>query len=457
MMAVEPTSTTDRVTMTRLKILVSAYACSPKGGSEPGMAWGWINQLAKKHDLWILTEKDKFQKPLEEALSKRPELAAAVKFHFIPKQRWKRLRKVWPPSYYWFYHAWQKRAYAKAVELQREVNFDLVHQLNMIGYREPGYLWRLEGVPFVWGPVGGTADVPLRFAPILGPRESFFHFARNTINHFQLRHHKRVDAAVRRADGFVTANTDERIKFQRVKGKDSAVISATGVVIPEAAIGQARTTGPLKLVFAGLHYSRKGLELVIRALPMLSKDVKVHLDVLGQGVMSKRWRGIADKLGVSHLCTWHGWLPKHDDAMRIMDEADVLVFPSLQEGSPTVVLEAMARSLPVICLDHYGMAEFVTPDSGIKLPVTHPSDVSQRFASAIEQLARDPELVANLSRGARARAQEYSWAKQADLMFDEYQRAIDGFSAVGQSGTYPSASKRPASKRPASKRPAASP
>ena len=113
--------------------------------------------------------------------------------------------------------------------------------------------------------------------------------------------------------------------------------------------------------------------------------------------------------------------------MQVMQDADVLVFPSLQEGSPTVVLEAMARSLPVICLDHYGMAEFVSSDCGIKLPVTHPNDVSKRFARAIERLARDPELVANLSLGARRRAQEYSWAKQAELMFLEYDRAIEAF------------------------------
>ena len=424
--------------MQRLKVLVSAYACSPKGGSEPGMAWGWINQLAQKHDLWILTEKDKFQQPLEEALSKRPELAAAVRFHFIPKQRWKRLRKVWPPSYYWFYRAWQKKAYAKAVALHREVGFDLVHQLNMIGYREPGYLWRLKGVPFVWGPVGGSADVPLRFAPILGAKESLFHLARNGINRYQLHFHPRVDAAVRRADRFVTANTDERVVFRAVKGKDSAVISATGVAIPPlpaSSDGSAQANAPLKLVFAGLHLSRKGLELVIRALPQLAADVKVQLDVLGQGPMSKRWKGLAEKLGVAHMCTWHGWLPKHEDAMQVMQDADVLVFPSLQEGSPTVVLEAMARSLPVICLDHYGMAEFVTPACGIKLPVTYPSDVSRRFARALERLARDPKLVAHLSQGARARAQHYSWASQAELMFREYDRAIQAHSHAATTNT----------------------
>ncbi len=422
--------------MPRLKILVSAYACSPVGGSEPGMAWGWINQLAQKHDLWVLTEKDKFQQPLEKALSKRPALAAAVRFYFIPKQRFKRLRKVWPPSYYWFYHAWQKKAYAKAVALHREVGFDLVHQLNIIGYREPGYLWRLERVPFVWGPVGGTADVPLRFAPILGPREALFHLARNSINRYQLHFHRRVDAAVRRADRFVTANSDERQAFRAVKGKDSRIISATGVAIPpQPTVAPRNAEAPLKLVFAGLHLSRKGLELVIRALPLLAPDIKVHLDVLGQGPMSKRWRRLAEKLGVAHMCSWHGWLPKHADAMDVMQAADVLVFPSLQEGSPTVVLEALARSLPVICLDHYGMAEFVTPACGIKLPVTHPSDVSKRFARALERLARDPALVAHLSRGARARAKQYSWESQAALMFDEYDRAIEAYATAPRRAT----------------------
>ena len=59
--------------------------------------------------------------------------------------------------FYKYYKKWQWKTYLIAKEICAEVNIDVLHQLNMIGFREPGYLWKLSkenGVPFVWGPIG---------------------------------------------------------------------------------------------------------------------------------------------------------------------------------------------------------------------------------------------------------------------------------------------------------------
>lgn len=45
--------------MTRLKVLVSAYACSPERGSEPAVGWGFVSALRKFHDLWVIVEEEK--------------------------------------------------------------------------------------------------------------------------------------------------------------------------------------------------------------------------------------------------------------------------------------------------------------------------------------------------------------------------------------------------------------
>ncbi len=71
--------------------------------------------------------------------------------------------------YYTGYAAWQRAAYRAALDLHRDRPFDLAHQLNITGYREPGYLWKLP-IPFVWGPVGGAADIPPGFFPIMSAR-----------------------------------------------------------------------------------------------------------------------------------------------------------------------------------------------------------------------------------------------------------------------------------------------
>jgi len=69
-----------------LKILISAYACCPIRGSEPGVGWGFVKALAEHHDLWIITEKEKFQTEVEEYLRSNPDFAAKVNFYFIQKK-----------------------------------------------------------------------------------------------------------------------------------------------------------------------------------------------------------------------------------------------------------------------------------------------------------------------------------------------------------------------------------
>ena len=61
------------------------------------------------------------------------------------------------------YNIWQKRAYQQALKILSTNKIDIIHQLNMIGFREPGYLWKIKDIPFVWGPVGGLGFIPFSF------------------------------------------------------------------------------------------------------------------------------------------------------------------------------------------------------------------------------------------------------------------------------------------------------
>ena len=146
----------------KLKILISSYTCSPYRGSEPGVGWNFVKGLSKFHEVHVIVEKKKWKKDINNYLNENPRLNENLKFYFLIKKRNKILRKLWPPSYYWFYKKWQKQAYKLGVELNEKENFDIIHQLTMVGYREPGYLWKIDK-PFVWGPIGGLEITPWRF------------------------------------------------------------------------------------------------------------------------------------------------------------------------------------------------------------------------------------------------------------------------------------------------------
>ena len=153
-----------------------------------------------------------------------------VRWTFIHKPRARLLRKIWPPSYYWFYRIWQWRAYKKACELHKTVGFDLVHQLNMVGFREPGYLWKLK-VPFVWGPVGGLGYTDWRLLgllPLAGKVEFLF---RNIINWFHSNFLLRPRFAAMMASktgALITATSENQREAKRLWGTDSIVLCEVG-------------------------------------------------------------------------------------------------------------------------------------------------------------------------------------------------------------------------------------
>ena len=100
---------------------------SPFKGSEPGVGWGFISELARHHDLWVIVEEEKFRADIEHYLTENQDLGRQVHFLFIRKQRNRWLRELWPPSYYWYYRRWHQDVYQFAQQLHREVGFDLAH------------------------------------------------------------------------------------------------------------------------------------------------------------------------------------------------------------------------------------------------------------------------------------------------------------------------------------------
>lgn len=411
--------------MNRLKVLVCAYACSPFKGSEPGMGWQFVREIAKRHDVWVITEEEKFRDDVMRGLNEHPELAASCHFHFVKKRRGRLLRKLWPPSYYWFYRRWHHDAYVLASRLHEEIGFDLVHQLNMVGFREPGYMWRLP-VPFVWGPVGGMMQLPAAYLPMLGVRGALYYGARNLINWFQQRYCMRCRVAAKRAGvGLVSATEEMRKKMHAFWGTDSTVIAEVGQAdMPRDASPSVREDeDPLRIAWAGLHIPRKGLPMLLNALAHCADRQNFRLDILGEGPETNRWRRLSDDLDVEPLCTWHGW-QERSAALDVIARSHVFVITSVLDLTSTVTLEALSLGVPVICLDLFGFGDVVTSECGVKLAVTNPEKTALDMADALMALFSNEARRRELSAGAIRRAADYAWPRKGDALNQVYERVL---------------------------------
>jgi len=406
----------------RSKVLLLAYSCAPNRGSEPGIGWNRALETAKYFDTWVITFDREFADQIRGYMKDQGEIPG---LHLVFVANWYWARSFWRKQNfsYLLYNLWHRRAYKVAQRLHRQIGFDLIHQLTITGFREPGYLWKLDA-PFVWGPIGGTSNYPWRFLGEAGLIDALTEGLRSVLNHIQLRFSSRVRHAASRAKLILAANSTIQRDFECVHRVKPILMLETGIhSAPVSKRCRDFKQRELHILWSGVLEPRKGLSLLLKALPRLGMKLSYELRILGIGRSERRWQRMARRLNVACNVTWMGWLPHH----QTLDQyrwADVFVFTSLRDSTGTVVLEALAAGVPVICLDHQGVHDIVTEDCGIKIPVTVPGEVVNRLSAAILTLAQDRVLWERLSDGALLRAKEYTWSRHGERMAALYRNML---------------------------------
>ena len=145
------------------------------------------------------------------------------------------------------------------------------------------------------------------------------------------------------------------------------------------------------------------------------------LVMAGIGEMRGPAEARARELGIEGRITWLGKVP-HDDVGWVMSAGDVFVLPSLSEGLPTVVCEAMACGLPVVATAVDGTPEIVDdPTTGLLVQPKDPVGL----AAALARVMGDAALRAAMGAEALRRSEaDYTWAANAARMEDVYRRVI---------------------------------
>lgn len=410
-----------------LKVLINAYACSPGIGSEPGMAWNWVKNLAKFCELYIITEGE-FRERIEAVV---PTLEQGGNMHFYYNPVSDEIRKMcWNQGdwrFYKYYRQWQWKTYLMAKDICETEKIDVLHQLNMIGFREPGYLWKLSkenGVPFVWGPIGGLKQFPTAYLKGSGLKMQLFMRLKNFLNIWQLKHEKRVGEALKTAKLLISSIPDSYRALKKYKGLESMVIPETGSFLSDDISTDRFDDEEFHIMWVGKFDFRKQLPLALQAVA-LAKNPKLKLDVYGSGFvgqveMAKR---MGEELGISQQVIWHG-NQKNDVIMEAMRKAQLFFFTSVNEDTSTVVLEAVSNRLPVVCFNACGMSAVIDDSVGRKIALSHPSQSAHDFARILNELESNRALLKHLSENCKQRQMDLSWEVKARMVVEEYEKII---------------------------------
>ena len=414
-----------------MRVLVSAYACEPFKGSEPGVGWNWVAQIARFHEVWVITRQNN-RASIERALSEHPIPNAHFVYEDLPP--WARFWKKGARGVHFYYYLWQIHAYFAARKLHKTVGFDVGHHVTFVNDWSPSFLCLLP-FPFVWGPVGGSTNrAPLRFWREFGFRGMVY----ETIRSAAILAGRYLDPFVwltrKRAGWIITMSEAAASGFPASMSSKVLPLGNVGFSLEELPaklrlpLEPSESGGPRDPVFlsAGRLVHWKGYSVLLKACAQLRRSgERLELWIAGTGPDESRLQKLTAKLGIQDCVKFLGFLRDRDSVFDHLARCDVFVMPTFHDGPPVIFLEAMATGKPVICLDLGGASEIITPECGVKLQANSLPQVIGDLAQAIRILGENSELRTRLGAAGRQRIEiGFNWDEKGDLLTELYEKIV---------------------------------
>jgi glycosyltransferase involved in cell wall biosynthesis len=267
--------------------------------------------------------------------------------------------------------------------------------------RSPGFIasmvafWlKRKNIPFflhVVGDPAAVAQTKLNWMPklFIKPLMKFFEFK------FQRLVHSSYGAI------FVTEKALQKRYHSAIVENDLGV---SDVRLPNSIFRKGdRNFSPdvFRLVVVGILLKYKGHRFLLDALAKIKEQRAWELFIIGEGPERSSLEKLAQNLGIEKNIRWPGRLTWGEELFRALDESHLFVLPSLTEGMPRVVLEAMARGLPVIATDVGGVSEI------IRAEMICPPQNASAMAELIEKVWNDPVLLHELHEESFRRVYDF--------------------------------------------------
>lgn len=146
----------------------------------------------------------------------------------------------------------------------------------------------------------------------------------------------------------------------------------------------------------------KGLDYLLRAVSLLPACYPVQCRIVGDGDERHPLEQLVQELELADRVEFRGFL-QGEALLRELGEIDIYVFPSLWEGLPYSLLEAMRAGLPIVSTNVGGIPEAIRDQVD---GITVPPRSAEALAKAIRSLLQDPALADRFARSARKRYEE---------------------------------------------------
>ena len=352
-----------------MKIALLTYTFPPKWLSGTEVAtYNIAKYLAKRgHSVHVITSRDKGLPQIEDK--------DGFQIHRTKFFRIKYLGRI----IFW----------AKIVKILKNIDPDIVHS-QMIGMGVPALAAKkLFGIPYIiWG------------------RGSDVYLTRKYERLF-------LKPVLKKADAVIALTEQMKEKIGEFYERDAFVIP-NGINLEEyAGLSKENLRAELQfgrsdkvIIYIGRLSPVKGVEYLIRAMRLVKdKEPDAKLMLIGDGSEKEKLKSIIKKLNLEHLVMHLPQLP-NQNIPKYAVASDVLVLPSLSEGFPMTILEAMASGLPIVSTKVSGLPEIVKEGkNGFLVEPGNP----EQLADKILLLLKDDGVRATMSANNKESVKQYGW------------------------------------------------
>ncbi len=417
-----------------MRVLIGAYACEPQQGSEPAVGWHWALEATRAgHDVWVVTRSNN-----RAAIESATTPGSDARLHFVYLDlpwpfRWlkKRLGHLGLLGYYYL---WQMLLAVQATRLHRRLRFDIAHHVTFVNDTLPSGLAFLR-LPFVWGPIGGsTHRLPPAIELNLARAERAHERLRSTLQ-LCLKHLDPFARFTRARSTTILTYTEEALEglrpAERQRARAIVHIGVSENEPPPRDEAAPRRDGGLRVLTGGRLTHWKGYDLLVEAFGELVRarpGTAVKLVITGSGTFRPRLEELVARHSLEQHVEFVGHLPTRDAVFALMQESDLFALPTLRDGPPFVLLEAMAVGLPVLCLDLGATAELVPDAAGFRIEPRDRRYVIEEIARVLELLDSDPDRARAMGRIARDEAlRRHDWTRIRGELELAYRDATAGY------------------------------
>ena len=405
------------------KILLSAYACEPNKGSEPEVGWQWAVNIARKHEVWILT-KENNRHTIDEnrAVASEDIPWDNMNFLYVHLPKWMVFWKKGNRGMRLYYYLWAKKAYKIAKELHKAVKFDIVHSVTFVSLTQPCFLYKLDA-PFVWTVAGGE-----NINPVIGYqmafKEKMYELIRS-LGQYKVKHSPRIRAAVKKAS-LIMATTGETEALIPEEYHDKVVVTSAIGIDKVRPMKRQTNADTVNVLLSGKFVYLKGVRIGVDAiLKLVNHYDNVQFTILGNGPYESEYKNSCIKY-IGEKIRFVDKVP-HEKITEFYKEHDFLINTALRDSGCLVAMEAMSIGLPIVCLNTGGVKCMTDEAYAVKVEPKPYAALVEEMAEGIAFLIENKEKRIEMGKIAYERMNEaYLYRNKCQWLLEQYEKIMRG-------------------------------